>query len=87
MLFIGLDNFKALNDTLGHDVGDLLLQQVAQRIDACVRGDDTVSRFGGDEFVVLIIDLEADASAATSAALRAAEKIRTVLGSAMKPLD
>lgn len=75
VLFIDLDNFKSLNDTHGHDVGDLLLIEAARRIVECVRETDTVSRLGGDEFVVVIDQLEQDLQQAAVQARAICEKI------------
>lgn len=75
LLFIDLDNFKTLNDTLGHDIGDLLLQQVGQRLTGCVRESDSVARLGGDEFVVMLEDLSEDKQEAASQVEAVCEKI------------
>lgn len=64
LLFIDVDDFKTLNDTLGHEVGDHMLKQLAGRLRLAVRTNDTVARFGGDKFIVMLEDLAADASAA-----------------------
>ncbi|MBK4733988.1 EAL domain-containing protein [Noviherbaspirillum pedocola] len=75
LIFLDVDNFKTLNDTLGHDKGDLLLQQIARRIESCVRRCNTVARLGGDEFVILLEDLGRDAETGAAHAEVVIEKI------------
>ena len=79
LMFLDLDQFKILNDTHGHTAGDLLLLEVADRLKACVREVDTVSRFGGDEFVVLLSHLDTDKARSGKEAATVAEKIRMAL--------
>jgi diguanylate cyclase (GGDEF)-like protein/PAS domain S-box-containing protein len=79
LLFLDLDNFKILNDTLGHEFGDLLLQQVAQRLQSCVRDGDTVARLGGDEFVVALENLSEHVLEAATQTEMIAEKVLTSL--------
>lgn len=79
VMFLDLDNFKPLNDHFGHSMGDLLLIEVARRLKTCVREMDTVARFGGDEFVVVVEELAASRSEAERLALHLAEKMRAAL--------
>lgn len=79
LFFIDLDNFKNLNDTLGHDIGDLLLKQVAHRLKSCVRECDTVARLGGDEFVIMLENLSDKELDATAEATMISDKMLTAL--------
>lgn len=79
LLFLDLDNFKSLNDTHGHSIGDTLLIEVSHRLKGCVREVDTVSRFGGDEFVIILQDLHVENGLSKELAKKVAEKIRISL--------
>ncbi|OIR16468.1 cyclic di-GMP phosphodiesterase Gmr [mine drainage metagenome] len=80
VLFIDLDNFKALNDTKGHNIGDLLLVEIANRLQSCVREGDTVARLGGDDFVVILEELGEEPLHAAAQTEAVGEKIRAAIG-------
>ncbi len=79
IMFIDLDNFKGINDTKGHDCGDVILVEVARRLLSCVREGDTVARLGGDEFVVMLEELDSEAEHAATQAEEVGEKIRAAI--------
>ncbi len=79
LLFLDLDNFKTINDTLGHDKGDVLLREVARRLRRAVRDSDVVARLGGDEFVVMLSELDHDTLLAAREAEQVAEKLLAAL--------
>ncbi len=79
LLFIDIDRFKQINDSLGHDAGDYLLKHIARRLTACLRLEDTAARLGGDEFVVILSDLGEDIYVVTQNTRIVAEKIRAAL--------
>jgi diguanylate cyclase (GGDEF)-like protein/PAS domain S-box-containing protein len=79
LMFMDLDNFKPLNDAHGHEAGDKLLIEVANRLQKCVREMDTVARIGGDEFVVMLAELDTDESVSKQQAEKVSEKIRSIL--------
>ncbi len=99
LFFLDLDGFKAVNDQLGHDYGDLLLKQVAERLKTCVRTTDTVARLGGDEFtIILAIRDKRDAELVAEKILntirapydlngKVADKVGTSIGIALYPMD
>lgn len=87
LLFIDLDNFKYINDSLGHPTGDLVLQEIAQRLLSYVRGGDTVARLGGDEFIIILSGLSENTMEAITQARDVSNKIRNAVSMEMKIRD
>ena len=79
LMFLDMDNFKQLNDSYGHELGDILLVEVANRLTDCVREIDTIARFGGDEFVIVLYELDVNKDEAKIRATIVAEKVRATL--------
>ena len=79
LLFLDIDHFKTINDTLGHDIGDLLLEEVAKRLSSSIRKNDSVARFGGDEFVILLESISQDIDDTASQTLSIAENILSII--------
>ncbi len=79
LMFLDMDNFKQLNDSYGHELGDILLVEVANRLTDCVREIDTIARFGGDEFVIVLYELDVNKDEAKIRAAIVAEKVRATL--------
>lgn len=84
LLMIDLDDFKPINDSAGHDTGDSILQEIAVRLQACIRSEDIAGRLGGDEFVVLLSLLDVDRQAARDEALHTADRIQAAIN---KPIE
>lgn len=87
VLFIDLDHFKKINDSLGHPAGDLVLQSVSQRLRSACRGEDTIARLGGDEFVIVVPELDGNLESAAGKALDVAEKVRNLVSQPIEVQD
>jgi diguanylate cyclase (GGDEF)-like protein len=87
LMFIDLDNFKTINDTLGHAKGDMLLAQVATRLAGCLRQEDTVARLGGDEFVVMLVNLSRDETESIAKVNQVTDKVVGAIGRGFRLLD
>lgn len=87
LLFLDLDNFKNINDTLGHHIGDLILKETAERLSMILRDEDTVARIGGDEFVIILPRLHREPESSTVAVSLVSDKIHKVLSEPFKHMD